>query len=123
MFKRDEGIRWFYLNPKMKYAVIINTKEAETVWNALRFGAAAISRDHHVTTFLMGPAVEIESIGNEKFDVKKAWTRYLEFGGEALSCGTCLQIRQMSSNESCPVSTMDELVRLTEQADKTIVFG
>jgi hypothetical protein len=72
---------------------------------------------------LDGPAVEIESIGNEKFDVKKAWSRYLEFGGEALSCGTCLEIRQLGASESCPVSTMDELVRLTEQSDKTLVFG
>ena len=30
----------------MKYLLIINTTETETVWNAFRFGSAALSRGH-----------------------------------------------------------------------------
>ncbi len=54
----------------MKYLLIINTTETETVWNALRFSSAALSRGHEVSLFLLGPAVEIERIGDERFDVQ-----------------------------------------------------
>ena len=74
----------------MKYLLIINTNETETVWNALRFGSASLSRGHEVSTFLLGPGVEIEHIGGEHFDVQKLLLRFDELGGVALSCGTCL---------------------------------
>lgn len=107
----------------MRYLIIINTSETETVWNALRFGSAALSRGHEVSMFLLGPAVDIESIGNERFDVQRLLLRFDELGGVALSCGTCLRIRQMDASAVCPMSSMDDLVRLTEEADRVISFG
>lgn len=107
----------------MKYSVVINSKEAETVWNAFRFALAALARGHRVSVFLMGPAVEIEGIGDAKFDVQKLLNRFDELGGEALSCGECLGIREMKASFFCSVSSMDELVRLTEEADRSVVFG
>ena len=107
----------------MKYALVINTDETETVWNALRFGSAALSRGHEVGIFLLGPAVGIESVGNERFDVQSLLLRFDELGGVALSCGTCLRLRQMDTSAVCPMSTMDDLVRLTEEADRVLTFG
>ena len=107
----------------MKYLLIINTTETETVWNAFRFGSAALSRGHEVSAFLLGPAVEIEQIGDERFDVQKLLLRFDELGGVALSCGTCLRIRQMDAAAVCPLSTMDDLVRLTEESDRVLSFG
>ncbi len=107
----------------MKYLLIINTTETETVWNALRFGSAALSRGHEVSIFLLGPAVEMESIGDDRFDVQKLLLRFDELGGVALSCGTCLRIRQMDAAAVCPMSTMDDLVRLTEESDRVLTFG
>ncbi len=107
----------------MKYAVIINTKDPETVWNAFRFGCAALSRGHKVSVFLLGPAVEIDTVEDTRFGVKKVVNRFLELGGEALSCGTCLKVRRMNAAEYCPLSTMDTLVQLTEDADRVVSFG
>jgi len=107
----------------MRYLLVINTDETETVWNALRFGTAALSRGHEVSMFLLGPAVEIESIGDERFDVHRLLLRFDELGGVALSCGTCLRLRQMDAGAVCPMSTMDDLVRLTEEADRVLTFG
>jgi len=107
----------------MKYLLVINTAETETVWNALRFGSAALSRGHDVGLFLLGPAVEIQDIGDERFDVQKLLLRFDELGGQALSCGTCLRIRQMDAAAVCPMSTMDDLARLTEESDRVITFG
>ena len=107
----------------MKYLLIINTTETETVWNALRFGSAALSREHEVNVFLLGPAVEIETLGDERFDVHKLLLRFDELGGVILSCGTCLRIREMDAGALCPMSTMDDLVRLTEESDRVLTFG
>lgn len=107
----------------MRYALVINTDHSETVWNAFRFGSAALSRGHEVSAFLLGPAVEVERIGNERFDVQRLLLRFDELGGVALSCGTCLRLRQIDANAACPMSTMDDLVRLTEDADRVLTFG
>lgn len=107
----------------MKYALVINTDETETVWNAIRFGSAALSRGHEVSIFLLGPAVGIDGVGNEQFDVQSLLLRFDELGGVALSCGTCLRLRKMDASAVCPMSTMDDLVRLTEEADRVLNFG
>ena len=107
----------------MTYLLIINTTETETVWNAFRFGSAALSRGHEVSVFLLGAAVEIEKIGDERFDVQKLVLRFDELGGVALSCGTCLRLREMDASAVCPMSTMDDLVRLTEESDRVLTFG
>lgn len=44
----------------MKIGVILNTNDAETCWNCLRFGNKALKKDHIVKIFLLGKGVEIE---------------------------------------------------------------
>lgn len=107
----------------LTYAVILNSKEPETVWNAFRFASATASKGHRVSVFLLGPAVEIDDITSDRFEVTKILKRFSDLGGETLSCGTCLRIRKMEASEACPMSTMDTLVRLTEEADRTVTFG
>jgi uncharacterized protein involved in oxidation of intracellular sulfur len=107
----------------MKYAIIVNSKESETMWNAFRFACTALSKGHNVSVFLLGPAVEVDSVDNSRFEVKKVLNRFAELGGETLSCGTCLRLRKMGASEACPISTMDTLVALTEDADKVVNFG
>ena len=106
----------------MQYLLILSTKDPETVWNALRFGTATLGRNHSVNIFLLGAAVEIEAIRHEDFDVQGALERFAASGGEALSCGTCLTLRKLEPGALCPVSTMNDLVRLTEEADKVLTF-
>jgi len=107
----------------VRYLLVLNTNDAEAAWNCLRFGAAALNRQHAVTLFLLGPGVEIESIGSESFNVQGQLARFLELGGSAVSCGTCLRSRNLNASNECPISSMDELVRLSEEADKTLTFG
>jgi uncharacterized protein involved in oxidation of intracellular sulfur len=107
----------------VKYLLVINSADTETVWNAFRLGSAVLSRGHSASVFLLGPAVEIENIGDERFDVQKLLLRFDELGGVVLSCGTCLRIRKMDAAAVCPMSTMDDLARLTEEADRVLTFG
>jgi len=107
----------------MQYLLIINSTDPETVWNAFRLGSASLSRGHQVNAFLLGAAVAIETIEDDQFDVQSLLSRFDELGGVALSCGTCLRIREMDASAVCPMSTMDDLVRLTEEADRVLTFG
>ena len=107
----------------MKFLLIVNTSEPETVWNALRLGSTALGRAHEVRLFLLGAGVEIESINDERFDVPKRLSYFLEQGGKVSSCGTCLHHRGLDEAEGCPISTMDELVGLSEDADRILAFG
>ena len=107
----------------MKYLLVVNTNDPETIWNSLRLGSAALGRDHKVDMFLLGPGVEIEIAQDQRFDIQEQLTRFMELGGTAHSCGTCLKSRQIDAAESCPISTMNDLVRLSEEADKVLTFG
>jgi uncharacterized protein involved in oxidation of intracellular sulfur len=106
----------------MKLGIILETKLPEKAWNALRFATAAKKQGHEVKFFLMGEAVEIESIENEKYNVKQQLQNFVDADGEILACGTCLETRKMGASDTCPISTMIDCVNMVEWADKTITF-
>jgi len=41
----------------VRLAIILNTNDHETAWNALRLGSAAIDAGHKVSLFLIGSGV------------------------------------------------------------------
>ena len=107
----------------MKIGVIIETKEYEKAWNALRFAVTAkVEKGHQVKVFLMGEAVEVEKMTHEVYDLSEQLKKFHNAGGEVLACGTCLKSRDMDATEICPISTMIDCVELVEWADKVLVF-
>lgn len=106
----------------MKLGIIVETKEPEKAWNAFRFANTAKKQGHGVKVFLMGEAVENESVTHEKYDVSGQLKIFYQSGGEILACGTCLKSRQMGETEACPISTMIDCVNLVEWADKVVTF-
>lgn len=107
----------------MKLGIILNSNDPETAWNALRLGNTALAAGHEVSMFLMGAGVEVESINNERFNVTEVLTKFANTKGNLLACGTCLKERQQQSTETCPVSTMPQLVQLIADSDKVVTFG
>lgn len=107
----------------MKIGIVLNSKEAETAWNACRFGLTAILEGHEVTMFLLGPGVEIEDISHEKFDAPGVLKDYLDEGGKVLLCGACLDIRGMESTISEKKNVMEDMVKLVAESDRVIQFG
>ncbi|MEI8216489.1 MAG: DsrE family protein [Eubacteriales bacterium] len=106
----------------MKIGIILETKEYEKAWNALRFAVASKKKGHDVKVFLMGEAVEIETLSNLKYDVSGQLNLFNQAGGEILACGTCLIARDMEGTEICPLSTMIDCVDMVEWADKVVNF-
>jgi uncharacterized protein involved in oxidation of intracellular sulfur len=106
----------------MKFGIILETKELEKAWNALRFATTAKKNGHEVKVFLMGEAVECETLGSEKHDVAGQLQAFLKADGLILACGTCLKSRQIESTEACPVSTMNDCIKMVEWADRVVSF-
>ncbi len=106
----------------MKIGIVLETKEDEKAWNAFRFGVKALGDDHTVRTFLLGEAVECEGVTGEPYDVAEQMKNFLEGGGQILACGTCLRSRNMEGSETCPVSTMQDLLDLVVWADRVVNF-
>lgn len=106
----------------MKFGIILETNEYEKAWNAFRFAATAKKQGHETKVFLMGEAVECETLTHQQFDVAGQLKEFIGAGGEILACGTCLKSRMMEGSEACPISTMIDCVKLVEWADKVITF-
>lgn len=106
----------------MKIGIIIETKEPEKSWNAMRFANTAMQMGNEVRVFLMGEAVEIENQVDEKYNVAAEIRKFFSGGGSILACGTCLISRKMEGTEACPMSNMMDCVNLVLWADKTVTF-
>lgn len=106
----------------MKLGVILNSKDPETAWNALRLGNEALRKGYEVKVFLLGGGVEIENIKNGDFAVAKVLGEFLNSRGELLACGSCLKLRQQKS-AVCPISTMSQLVEMIADSNKIVTFG
>jgi sulfur relay (sulfurtransferase) complex TusBCD TusD component (DsrE family) len=106
----------------MKFGIIIETNDPEKAWNGLRFANASLRLGHEVKIFLMSAGVEIESIAHEKYDAKKQIYEFVANKGVVLACGTCLKARNSEGTEACPISTMNDCVKMVEWADRAITF-
>ncbi|MHB8840402.1 MAG: DsrE family protein [Candidatus Aquicultor sp.] len=72
----------------MKFGIIINSNDPETVWNAFRFALQPLTKGDEVRIFLTGKGVEadIEDLDTEQFPVSQMKKDVQEMGGEILCC-------------------------------------
>ena len=103
--------------------IIIGTNEPEVVWNAFRFGNTALKESHQVKVFLMNKGVEMEDIKDKKYNVAEQTDLFLQGKGKILACGTCLKSRQKKGTNVCPISTMNDLLKMVEESEKLLTFG
>jgi len=106
----------------MKIGLIISTNDAETCWNALRYGNFALGQKDEVKIFLMGKGVEYQSISTDKFNTIEQAEKFLNDGGKILACGTCIKSRQQKDSEMCPISTMKDMYEIIHQSEKVVTF-
>lgn len=106
----------------MKLGIILNTKDPETAWNALRLGNEALNTGNEVKVFLLGSGVEIENVKDNNFNVDGVLRKFLDGRGELLACGTCLKLRHQEAGV-CPISTMAQLAEMISDSDKVVTFG
>ena len=106
----------------MKLGIVIYSSDAETVWNAFRFGAFALNQGDSVRVFLLAKGVECESLHTEQFPVRDQMQSFVERGGTILACGTCLKSRGSEGTELCPLSTLQDLYEMVRDSDRIVSF-
>lgn len=106
----------------MKLAIILNTNNAETAWNALRLADKAQDEGHGVTVFLLGNGVDIENIKHETYNMDELIKKVNKQKSSLLGCGTCMVTRHREAGVIVK-STMAELVELIADSDKVVTLG
>ena len=107
----------------MRFGIILNTNDPETVWNSLRFGMTSLLDHHEMKLFVLGNGVDLDKIEDDRFDIGRQIITFIDKGGRILACGTCLNLRNKVSSEVCPMSTMQDLLELVKESDRVITFG
>ncbi len=111
----------------MKIAIIIDSNDPETVWNAFRYAVTTLIYDHEVTVFLLGKGVEAPTLSTLKFDVEEQINMYRENGGTLVGCGICCENRiesmpTLAEELNCELGSMQRLYAITIEADKILTF-
>lgn len=106
----------------MRIAIILYSNDPETAWNAFRFGGFATKAGEEVTFFLTGRGVEAETLDTEQFKVSEMMRSFTDAGGNILTCGTCLKLRDREGTPLCPVSNMAAMLELIRSADRVLTF-
>ena len=107
----------------MRLGIILETNDPERVWNGFRLANTALDADHTVEVFLLGDGVEAPDLEHEKFNPHGVILKFTQNGGTLLACGTCLDSRDLDSDELRPRSTMEDCLGIVEAADKVLTIG
>lgn len=107
----------------MQLGLILETNDAERLWNAFRFANTALEAGHAVDTFLLGDGVEAPDVETDAFNPHGVMMKYVNEGGELIACGTCLDSRDIDADDLRPRGTMGDLLGIVEAADEVITFG
>ncbi len=106
----------------MKIGMIISTNDAETCWNALRYGNYCLEQKDEVKIFLMGKGVEYMKVSTEKFNTIGQADKFLQTGGRIFACGTCLKVREQETSRMCPVSTLKDMYEIIKDSERIVTF-
>ena len=106
----------------MKIGIVISQIDPETVWNAFRFANFSLTNKHEVSVFLIGKGVEYEEIEDTTFNVNEQVGEFMVNNGKMFACGTCLKLRKKEGSQTCPLSSMKDLMDIVEQSDKILTF-
>lgn len=107
----------------MQLGLIIETNDAERIWNGFRLANTALDADHSVEVFLLGDGVEAPDIETETFNPSGLMRKYLNAGGTLYACGTCLDSRDLEEDDLRPRSTMADCLTIVETADEVLTVG
>ena len=107
----------------MDLGIILETNDPERVWNAFRLANTALDADHGVEVFLLGDGVDAPDLEHEKFNPHGVMRKYAQNGGELAACGTCLDSRGLEADDLRPRGSMDEYLRIVEDAEKVLTIG
>jgi len=111
----------------MKFAIVVSSNDAETVWNAFRFATTSLVYDNAVTVFLLGRGVEALTVSTVHFDIAEQVALFRENGGQLVGCGVCCENRRdtmptLEQDLGCEMGSMQQLYAFVAEADRVLTF-
>ena len=107
----------------MKLGIILQTNKPEQAWNGIRLAITALKAGQVVKIFLLSEGVEIADLADDQqFDVASKLKEFTSLNGKLMACGTCLESRHQAGSLACPISNMQDLMKLVEESDKVLTF-
>ncbi len=106
----------------MKIGIIISSNDAETVWNAFRYGNFALKAGDAIKVFLIGKGVEAESLDTDKFPVTMQMKEFITAEGKIFACGTCLKLRDARPTDVCPLAGLKDMHAIIKESDRVLTF-
>lgn len=108
----------------MKIGILISTNDAETLWNAFRFGVLCLNMDYEneVTIFLNSNATAYEEADSQKFNIKELAKSFVLGGGKIIGCQKSMGMRRLEGNEVFQKGSQKDLYDLMVKSDKFICF-
>lgn len=107
----------------MHLGLIIESNDAERIWNAFRLANEALEAEHDVEAFLLGEGVEAAEVESATCNPRGVLRRFVRDGGTLLACGTCLDTRDMEPTDLRPRGSMADLLAIVERADEVLTIG
>ena len=104
------------------WAIVVNSGDVETAWNAMRVARFAMKSGEDVSVFFLGKGVEAAHVAGEPFDVKGLMEELAKDGGKVYACKACLRLHKRQPTEDCPAGTLKILYDIIERADKVLIF-
>ncbi|MBN1794950.1 MAG: DsrE family protein [Candidatus Omnitrophica bacterium] len=106
----------------MKIGIVISSNDAETCWNALRYGNFALGQGDEVRVFFMSKGVEYQKVSTEKFNTVDQAAQFIQSSGKIYACGSCMKSREQEESNMCPISTMKDMYDIIKETDKVVTF-
>ena len=106
----------------MKIGIVISSNDAETCWNALRYGIFALDQKDEVKVFFMGKGVEYQKISTDKFNTVEQAEKLMQAGGRIYACGSCIKSRDQEGSDMCPISTMKDMYDIVKESENVVTF-
>lgn len=104
----------------MKFGIIINRSDPESVYNVLRLATYALKQGDYVRIFLSGAGVEIDRIEDARFNVREQAQAVLDAGGRFFACGSCLKLRKSEGADICPLSSLSDEYEIIRDSDRVL---
>ena len=106
----------------MKLGITIYSNDAETAWNAFRFGNFALKEGDEVKIFLLGRGFEYQQASTDSYNIIEQADKYVKSGGKIFACETCVHARGLETSEICPLSSIKDLYDIVKESDRVISF-
>jgi sulfur relay (sulfurtransferase) complex TusBCD TusD component (DsrE family) len=117
-----ENVTAFKKSSSPDLAIVIYSKDSETVWNALRLATLAQTKGDTVVIYVLGKGVDAFMHDSSNFNIEALSTKFISNGGDIFTCATCAKLRGTEEVKSCTITSIFDLYEIVKRSKKVLTF-